>query len=100
MECSRQYVVLCYRLADPEDLLFLAVSEPDVLYIRVPFWVPNIVRHPYKNNPERHLNVENYPDTQTSGHRCGDWIGEEPRVPHERGEGVSQFGVQGLQVWG
>ena len=32
-----------------------------VLYIRVPFSVPIIVRHPYKKDPERDPNLENYP---------------------------------------
>ena len=31
-----------------------------VLFIRVPFWVPNIVRHSYKQDPNRDLNLENY----------------------------------------
>ena len=32
-----------------------------VLEMRVAVWVPNIVRHPYKKDPKRDPNVENYP---------------------------------------
>ena len=32
-----------------------------VLEIRFPFWVPNIIRHPYKEDPKRDPNLENYP---------------------------------------
>ena len=31
--------------------------------IRVPFWVHNIVRHPYKKGPQRDPNLESYPNT-------------------------------------
>ena len=32
-----------------------------VIEIRVPFWVPNIVRHPYKQDPKRDPKLENHP---------------------------------------
>ena len=32
-----------------------------VLFIRVPCSVPNLVRHPYKKDPERDIKLENYP---------------------------------------
>ena len=32
-----------------------------VLQIGVPFEVPSIVRHPYKRDPKRDHNLENYP---------------------------------------
>ena len=39
--------------------------------IRVPFQVPNIVRHPYKKDPERDPNSENYPNGSFEGFVSG-----------------------------
>ena len=32
-----------------------------VLLIRVPFWVPNIVLHPYNKDPKRDPDLDSYP---------------------------------------
>ena len=29
-----------------------------------PFWIPNVVRHPYKMDPKRDRSLENYPHEQ------------------------------------
>ena len=56
------------RQSDPDNLTWhwianwrLRESMGVVRKIRVPFGVPSRVRHPYKKDPEREPNLENYP---------------------------------------